>query len=147
MPSWLSYLNAWDIVILTAYVLSFALFESLVILGFTLLLSLIFSGKQFQNKFIAQGSTISFLVCVSAVALQRKIGLIYNLGLRELCIYTIITVIAIPLSIILSSYLYERFRKLLRLINTLADRMTIFGYIYMPLGLLGLVFVLLRNIF
>lgn len=147
LPSWLGYLNAWDVAILTAYVLSFALFESLVILGFTLLLSLVFPGKYIQDKFVAQGSTISFMVGVSAVALQRKIGLVYKLGLRELIVYTIATIIAILLSIILFSCLNERFRKLPYLIKAFADRMTVFGYIYLPLGLLGLVVVLLRNIF
>ena len=49
--------------------------------------------------------------------------------------------------VIFGEVLFDRFPGLTRVVNVFAERMTIFAYIYLPLGLLSLFVVLLRIIF
>ncbi|MBN1149091.1 MAG: hypothetical protein JXA78_17665 [Anaerolineales bacterium] len=146
-PSWLYYLGAWDVLILAAYVLAFALFESLAALGFITLLCVLLPARRLKDQFAIQGSTAALLIGVGAVALQRKIGLIYKLELWQMLIYPLLALALLVILVLAASYAYERFRPLARLASALAERMTVFAYLYTPLGLLALVVVLLRNLF
>ena len=49
VPSWLKYMVLGDILVITAYILAFALFESLLVLGFLLMLSGVFPVKIFRD--------------------------------------------------------------------------------------------------
>ena len=62
VPSWLYYMNVWGVLALGAYVLAFALLESIIILGFVFLLSLAFPVKHFKAKFVQQGSVVVFIM-------------------------------------------------------------------------------------
>jgi len=147
VPSWSFYLNVWDILIIAAYVLSQALFESFIILGFIIGLCIIFPKRIFCDKFIVQGSLLAMVICLSAFAIQRKIGLIYGLNLYELIIYPIAFLVAVVFWIFIISLFNRWFPRLADLIKSIADRMTIFLYLYIPLGVVGIVVVALRNLF
>jgi len=147
VPSWSFYLNVWDILIIAAYVLSQALFESFIILGFIIGLCIIFPKRIFCDKFIVQGSLLAMVICLSAFAIQRKIGLIYGLNLYELIIYPIAFLVAVVFWIFIISLFNRWLPWLADLIKSIADRMTIFLYLYIPLGVVGIVVVALRNLF
>jgi hypothetical protein len=147
VPSWLYYLNVWDVLILAAYVVSFALFESLVVLVFLLFLAFILPAKYLKDNFITQGSWFIFLLGVSAVALQRKIGVIYKLEIWQIIVYPVIALIVLIILTVAAAYIFKRYSRIARLVTNLADRMTVFAYIYVPIGLLGLAVVIWRNIF
>jgi len=147
VPSWLYYLNIWDVLVLAAYVLSFALIESLLVLGFLLLLSIVLPAERFKDKFAIQGSTAALLIGAGAVALQRKIGIVYKLEVWQILVYPVLALALLIGLILVAAYIYDRFQILARLASALVERMTVFAYIYAPLGLLALVVVLLRNIF
>lgn len=147
VPSWLYYLKVWDVLILAAYVVSFALFESLVVMGFMLFLAFILPARYLKERFIVQGSLLVFLIGAGAVALQRKIGVIYKQEIWQILAYPALALIALIGLIIAAAFIFNRFPHLARLAAGLADRMTIFAYIYVPMGLLGLAVVIWRNIF
>jgi hypothetical protein len=147
IPSWLYYLNVWDVLILAAYVVSFALFESLIVLGFVMLLAFILPGKYLKDNFIVQGSLAAFLLGLGAVGLQRKIGLIYKLEIWQILAYPVLVLIGLIALTVAGAYIFKRFPRLARLAANLADRMTIFAYIYVPIAILGLAVVIWRNIF
>jgi hypothetical protein len=147
VPSWLYYLNVWDVLILAAYVVSFALFESLVVLIFLLFLAFILPARWFKDKFAIQGSTAAVLIGIGAVALQRKIGVIYKLEIWQILAFPVLALILLTVLTVAAAYIFKRFPILARLAANLADRMTVFAYIYVPLGLLGLAVVIWRNIF
>jgi hypothetical protein len=83
------------------------------------------------------------------VALQRKIGIVYELDLTQLRLYPLLFLAAILLLLLATAYLFRlpRLAFLQRWIAALADRMTVFAYLYLPLALLSWVVVLLLNIF
>ena len=78
VPSWMKYMNLGDILVITAYILAFALFESLLVLGFLLMLSVVFPVKIFRDYFIAQGCTLVSVAGLGAVMLQENIRLVYH---------------------------------------------------------------------
>jgi len=133
--------------VLTAYVLSFALIESLVVLLAPLICSLVFPARLFKDKFVSQGSMVVFVLSAAAVMIQRKIGLIYKWELGEIIGYPFALLVALLVFILVINYVLERLDFLQSVIIKLTERMTVFLYIYIPLGLLGSVVVFLRNIF
>ena len=146
VPSWLDYLTIWNILTITAYVLAFTLFESATIIGLLLLISLIFPAKYFKEKFIAQSMAVVSVLSLAAFLLQRKMRIIYKLELWQLIVYPILVVLAMVLLIFVSSFIFDRVPILARFATAIADRMVIFAFIYVPLGLFGLIVVVLRNI-
>jgi len=137
---------SWDVLIIISYALMFALFESAVVLGFLLIFSLFFPAKYFKEKFVAQGSTVVLMISMGAFALQRKIKIMYRLDGWELILYPFVILAAIVFVIFTASYIYDRFKILPRIINTVTERMIVFVLLYVPLSILGLLVVLVRNI-
>ncbi|MFC2053525.1 hypothetical protein ACFLV7_04390 [Chloroflexota bacterium] len=146
VPSLLFYMRVWDVLIISSYVLMFALFESAVVLGLLLIFSLVFPTKYFKDKFVAQGSTIVLMISMGAVALQRKMKIMYRLDGWELILYPFVILAVIVFVIFTASYIYDRFNLLPRIINTVAERMIVFVVLYVPLSILGLLVVFVRNI-
>ena len=146
VPSLLFYMHVWDVLIISAYVLAFALFESMVILGLLLIFSLVFPAKYFKDNFVAQGSTVVLMISMGAVALQRKMKIMYRLDGWELILYPFVILAAIVFVVFASSYIYDHFKILPRIINTVAERMIVFVLLYVPLSILGLLLVFVRNI-
>lgn len=147
VPSWLYYMNFWGVLTLAAYALAFALLESTIILGCVLFLSLVFPVRHFRAKFVQQGSVVVLLLSVIAVALQRKIGLIYDQELEILLAFSLISLAGVCISIFIFSYIFEHFGIISRLIASFAERMVVFSYLYVPLSLVSLAIVLVRNLF
>lgn len=152
LPSWLNYTNLNGLLFISAYVLSFALIESLAMLGFILLLSVILPLRLFRQRFVTQGSTVALALSLGAVLLQRQVSILYDLELWQLIAAPLLVLAGLAALILLAPLLYDRltFRQkplLPRLLNELAERMTIFAYLYVPISLLGLLVVLFRNLF
>jgi ABC-type phosphate/phosphonate transport system permease subunit len=146
VPSWLEYLSVWSVLIVVAYVLAFALFESAFMLALVVFFSLFFPRKVFKEKYVLQGSSLAVLISVGAVLLQRKINLVYRLELWQLLAYPLVGLLLCVLLVVLLAFLFDRIPLLSRLVSTVVERMVIFVYIYVPLGLLALLVVLVRNI-
>jgi len=146
VPSWLKYMVLGDILVITAYILAFALFESLLVLGFLLMLSVVFPVQIFRDYFIAQGCTLVSVAGLGAVMLQENISLVYHLKVTELIYYPLFILLGIVILVFALAFVFDRLSFLPRLIATIADRMTVFTYLYVPLGLIALVIVILRNL-
>lgn len=147
IPSWLGYLSLWTVLTLGAYVLSFALFESLILLGLIVLLSLVFPKKMIGDKFVAQGSLWAITISLGAYLIQRRIGLIYKLAFEQLIVYSLALVGGMLVLLVIYAILLDRLGFLSRWVEVFAERMTVFAYIYIPLGVLSLALVILRNLF
>jgi hypothetical protein len=146
IPSWLEYLSIWSVLITVAYVLSFALFESCVIFGISCLFSLFFPRRIFKQQFVVQACSIVAVLSIGAFLLQRKMKLIYRLTYLKVLVYPVFILIAILILILILSYIFRRFEFLSRFIRVVAERVTIFLYVYVPLGLFGLLIVIIRNV-
>ena len=146
IPSWLEYLSVWSVLITAAYVLAFALLESGIVFSLTCLLSFVLPPRLFRQQFIAQASSILVGLSIGAFLLQRKMKLIYRMTYPELLTYPVMILLSILALILILNYVFRRFESLTRFIRLVAERMTIFLYVYVPLGLLGLLIVMFRNI-
>ena len=86
------------------------------------------------------------MISMGAFALQRKIKIMYRLDGWELILYPLVILAAIIFVIFAASYIYDRFKILPCIINTIAERMIVFVLLYVPLSILGLLVVFVRNI-
>jgi len=146
VPSWLEYMSVWRVLTIAAYVLAFALVESLVMTGLLTLFSLLFPPKLFKDKFVLLGCSLAAVISVLAFLIQRKINVMYRLELWQIAAYPIALLASLVILVLALNYIFERLPILARLVGGLADQMTIFAYIYVPFSLLGLTLVLIRNL-
>ncbi|MFC2052902.1 hypothetical protein ACFLV7_01270 [Chloroflexota bacterium] len=147
LPSWLGDMYSKDILILSTYVFTFALLESLVVLGGMVLLALVLPARFFKDQFVAQGGFFAVLVSLAAYLIHPKLVDALPLRLLYLVQIPIIALAGIIILMVLLSFLFDRLPGFTRVVNAFVEGMTIFAYIYLPLGLLSLFVVLLRIIF
>lgn len=147
IPSWLHDLNQRDVLILTFYVLAFALFESLSIMGIIILTSLIVPSKYFKDAFVVQGCTLLITITLIAIIIQRDTDIIFEREYWELLFWPLVMLVGVGLILILSKSIIKRWTIVTRFIEEVTQRMTVFLYLYIPLGLIGLIVVIFRNLF
>lgn len=114
--------------------------------GLLVMFSLLFPRHLFKDQFIVIGSSLAALTSIGAVLLQRKINLVYRLEVWQILVYPFVFLVTIGLSVWALAFLFERIPLLSRIVATIAERMTGFLYLYVPLGVAGLMVVLARNI-
>ena len=145
-PSWLYYLKIKNIAIIYSYALSYALFESLIFILFIIFLSLILPVQIFKSNFIAQGSAVVIYICTAAILVQRKMRVIYLLDLWELIVFPIVFLISIFAFILITNFIFKRFKQLSKWVEIVAERISVFLYIYIPVSIIGAAVVFIRNL-
>ena len=142
MPGWMAFLDSWDILGILAYVQAFALLESVLVLLPVIVVAIILPANWFRDRFAAQGSMMVFTITFWTVLFQ---GIAFALPLWSSG--QLLLGLMLPLaSIVVACALVHRSEKAEKAIRALADRLTVFLYIYIPLGFLGLIVVAARNI-
>lgn len=147
LPSWLGYLSLGNVLSLAAYVLMFALVESLVLLAILLIFGACLPGIWLRKDFAVQGSTLTGIAALGAYLLQRNVGALYKLPPERLLLNSLLILAGLILALGISAFIYMRLPVLQKWVGNLAERLTVFAYIYIPLGLISLAAVLLRNLF
>lgn len=147
IPSWLLSHSKNGLFSLSVYVFSFALLESLIVMGFVLLLSLALPKPLFRERFVAQASLVVLASTFWAVIAQLYREKIIQSSINEIIVYIIIYVLSLLLITILARYLLGRFRRVGSWIVIFAERTTVFAWIYIPLGIVSVIVVFFRNIF
>jgi len=143
VPSWLGDYKLSDALVICAYVVVFALLESLVMLGIFLVSAAVLPAKFFRKEFSAQGSLLAVFLGAGAYLLQRKMKIIYTLNLQEITAYPLVILALIFGLIFISAFILNRLPEFTRSITSLADRFTVFLYIYIPLSLVSLGYIFL----
>lgn len=147
LPSWLYYMKAGNIVVLLSYTLSFALIESLMVLGLLFFLCLIFPARYFKDRFIPQGSIQVFVITMLAIIIRQRIDEFSKMEAWILIAIPVLVVLILSFSIVIISKMLERFSLITKWVTSLAERTTVFLYLYPPLGVLSFVLVIVRNIY
>ena len=137
VPSWVLYLRGWEVVGMAAYALSFALFETLVVLLVVVLVGLMVPRRWVVDRYIPLASLWLVELAIMAILFQHHI--IRHLPKRNL-------VIAFGLILALSSLIPLRFPKVGEVLRWIADKLVILSFIYIFLDVLGLLVVILRNV-
>ncbi|GAB4504234.1 MAG: hypothetical protein Fur0043_12270 [Anaerolineales bacterium] len=141
LPSRVMYFHAWEVFSIFMYMMAFALVESLLLTGGLTALGMALPVKWLRQGFSYKGLLIILVGTVAAIGYQRSLG--DDLPPKA----TLLLWMAAPLLLTLSLFaLLYFFPRLSVFLASLAERFTIFAYIYVPLGALGLLVVLLRNI-
>ncbi len=145
LQSWLFIVNLKQVFILAAYVLAFGLLESLVMLGFVLFLALVVPARFFKDKFIAQGTALVGILTLGAIIIQNYPNLFDGMSLAQLALVPVLILAGITIFLLLFSTIFDHYKGVTQRIVAFADRLTVFSYIYIPLSLIGLIVVIVRN--
>jgi hypothetical protein len=141
VPSWLYYLRTGELLVLLAYAFATNLAESLVVLCGPLLLALLLPKKWFSDVFVARGAAVSLAGLGSAIFVAEQFSDKNTYPAFWLKI-PILAAAAVAIGVI--AYLCGRIGLVRRLLEALADRVSIFAYVAAPLGVISLVVVGIR---
>ena len=143
VPGWLPYLGIWDILSILAYALAFGLVESAVVLLFVLLLAAVMPRRWLRTQFAVQGSVLVLGATFWAVIFQFIFeAVILFWSPVEFVLWFGLALV----SVVLGCVLARRSVRVGRAISGLAERLTVFVYLYVPLGVAGMVVVAARNL-
>jgi hypothetical protein len=139
LPSWMGDMNLWRILDLAAYILSFALIESVFIMLGILLLAFLLPARLFRDHFIPQGSVLAVMLGVGSYFVQPHLGNLRMVRNLYLAVIPFIFLGGVVLLLTLFSLVFERAQNVTNIITTFAERMTVFSYFYLPLGMISVV--------
>lgn len=141
VPSLVLNLRLTDVMVVLAYLLSFALLETFGITSILLILSFILPLRWLRHQFIPMGTAIALMFTCWALLMQWSIKfrswkpgilLLWHLAFLLLCIMVYRLIIRRP--------------KLKAQLASLADRLLVLVYFYLPLSLVSLAVVTIRLI-
>lgn len=150
IPAFLLYLGLPDIAQILFYMLAFALLESILVTGGLVLVSLILPSNWFKSGFAYKGFLIILAATISLILFQGyyKIGFFQNLMRNDYSDFVPILA-GLVISIVALSILFWLFHikpRLQKYLSALIEQFSVFGYIYLPLGVIGFLVVIIRNI-
>lgn len=144
LPYWLNFLTVGEIASIFSYAMMTALFESLLVIGFLLLICFILPAKLFRDQFVARGTWLALGLTLAFLGngLWRS-TLGYSYIEASFVFWTLISVLVICVL----TYAAARVAFMGRLAEWISDRLTIFLYILIPVFALSVVIVIIRNVF
>lgn len=149
VPSWLNYLPVQSIAGIVAYMAVLALFESLAVLVPLLVISAVLPPAWFRERFTTVGTLAVWVLGAGALLVHEDLErLLAPFGSLEIVGLLLAAAVLMAAVLVLLGYLVtRRFPTLEAWLNGLAERMTIFFYLYLPFSALGLAVVLARLVF
>lgn len=144
VPSLRLYHTLGEIFGVFSYLMAFALVESLILIGVLVLGGIILPAKWLREGFGYKGF-ITFVV--AGIAMIQLDQYLFSLGQAMPALKVIY--LGTGLSILLLVGLIRMFQRIPRLqkyLFSLQERLQIFVYFYVPLGVLGIAVVVLRNL-
>ena len=141
MSSWVLYSSMGDLTIYFAYMMALNFLESLIILVAPLALSVILPRAWFYDRFVSRSVSLVLLGLGYLIFLNRNMYAddSFPWQLVRLMPFVLVAVLALV-------YLLDRVPFIRRLWEELANRALVFLYISVPLSLISVLIVLVRNI-
>jgi len=144
LPSWLFYMNAGEIALVYAYLLVTNFLESLLAVCVPIVLGFILPPKWFRDSFVSRGTSLVLL------GLGYFMFLAYQFQAKDDYPSVLLKARSVTLAlgiIALLVILIAKIPFLNKAFGFIAERVTIFLYVYIPLSLVSLVVVLPRLLF
>jgi hypothetical protein len=141
LPSLMFYLGAGDVASVFLYAMAFALIESVLVTSAAVILSIILPSKWLRDGFTYKGSLGVLVAAVTLLSIRNHLGSVFppvQLLLQDFLI-----------SALICALLFVVFHNAARpriILLTLIERFSVFLYLYVPLGVIGLLVVLVRNL-
>lgn len=142
LDSWEKILSVGEILLVFAYTLAFALVESLLALFMILLLNIVVPGRYLRDVFVPQaGAIVIVLVCW---------GLAVQLSQYQSSDWTIAewmqAIVLLGMALVIFFLLAYRLELIAKLIRSLAERVSVLLFFYLPLSLLSFTVVIGQNV-
>lgn len=137
VPSWALYMRYWELISTVAYTLTFALFETLIVLIPLILLGMLIPRRWISSRFIPWVGVMLVEGTIAAIAFQITI---MNHSPKRLLVITIALMLGI------STILVIRFPKIGEILRSIAGRLVVLSFLYIFLDIVGLVIVIARNV-
>ena len=142
LPSLLLYFHLAEILVIFAYMMAFALLESLLVTAGLALISALLPSKWFRDGFAYKGLIFVLVGSIAAILLQRNLRYEFP-STQMLLMYSVVPLILITLLI----FIAQLWQPLQKILLDIQDRLSIMLYIYMPIGLVSFFVVAFRNLF
>ena len=143
VPSWLYFLNAGEILMQLAYSFATNFLESIVILCGPLFLALVLPRKWFRDVFVARGASLSIAGLAYMIFLANQFtdkNAYPSLSLKAWTVLLAVVIIAVLV------FLFGQIALLRKVLEVIADRVSVFVYILTPLSILSLLIVVIRSL-
>ena len=142
LPSWLYYSTLGEIAVIFAYMMVVNLLESVLVLLGPLILSIVLRRKWFFDHFVTRSTSLILLglgyIMIFYVSLLQEF-LSPWIWLQKILLVVFL--------IFILSFLIDRVGFLKKLVLELSNRVVIFLYVWIPVSILSLLIVLVRNLF
>ena len=141
LPSWLNYLPLGEIGAVFCYLLATNLVESLIALAGTVLVSLVLPQKWYRDVFVSRGSVLAatVLICIAVFAYHFESPADY---FSKFPVYLPWILLLAALLAFLSGWIHI----LRRGVEIFAENAVIFLFLSVPLSLLSVAVVIVRNL-
>jgi hypothetical protein len=142
LPSWIYYLTFPEILLVVSYSMVVNLLESLAFILGVLILSYLVPKAWFTDRFCSAGSLLSILLGAVLMKFSARIQAADSFSYTPLIQIGVLFLAAIFVAIIVT-----RYRLVANLLDLVADRAKIFLYISLPVSVIALIVVAIRNLF
>jgi hypothetical protein len=151
IPSFLLYLNLGDMTAVVFYMMAFAFLECVLLTAGLVLVSLILPSTWLRTGFAYKGFLIILVATTGFILFQGyyKVGFFQNLINNDYSPFRPV-LIGMVLGLVLLAGLFWLFHnrpRLQKYLSAFIDQFSVFSYIYVPLGVIGILVVFVRNIF
>jgi hypothetical protein len=141
LSSFVLYFTPGEIANIFAFMMAFALLESLAATGLLILLSALLPASWLKEGFAFKGFVILLVATTTAILFQHALS-DYFPSLGSLLAYTLIPLLLI---VLLLWFIHSR-PKLQNILLSVQDRIVIMLFIYLPIGVIGLLVVMARDL-
>ncbi len=142
LSAFLLYHNLRDIFGIFSYMMGIALLESAIIMLVLLSLAAILPKGWFRDGFVYKASLLTLVVGGGMIYLQTI------LTSKLPSIRTLVAFMVIPLAVwFVLLFLVVKVKRFRIVLDFILDRVSVFLYLYVPLGIVGLVVMVVRNLF
>ncbi|MBL8102212.1 MAG: hypothetical protein JNM02_06765 [Anaerolineales bacterium] len=141
-PSWLYYSSAGEIAVIFAYMMVVNLIESVLVLLVPIFMSVILPKRWFYEKFVTKGALLTALSLGYLMYFDNHLH--YQNPFPLELVYRTPFILA---GILITVFLVDWIGVLDKILTELSDRLIVFLYISIPVSLISLLVILVRNIF
>jgi hypothetical protein len=140
-PSFILYMNIGQITGVFAYMMAFAFLESLLITGILIIVSTVLPRAWYRSAFTSNGFLTILIGAALAINIRMSLGNRYP-GIESLYGKVLFSALILIISILITHFI----RPLQKALVFIAEQISVMAYIYIPVGILSLIVVFIRNV-
>jgi hypothetical protein len=143
VPAWIIRMSMWEVISVVAYVLVFALIDSLLLGAGLVAIAFLLPGSWFRDNFVAQGSVAALLISAFAVFFHLWGDALSIWSFKRLLFWGGI----VTLTVALVSFGVSRLPRVLGAIRGVVERVAIVSAIYTLFDISSVIIVFARNLY